>query len=158
MALNDLTGSNAGETGSSGQSCFYLLLFFVFFYSQQNFSLREMLSVHVLEEKKKYFPQLSSLSLPHMTSPHFQCFTCKNVLIRYKKSKQSVFLLFASVQFCIEKYVCLFFFKSSYLFFIYFSLFFFFNIPDVFVVPELVSICSYMCWASIMSKYLASMI
>lgn len=35
------------------------------------------------------------------------------------------------------------------------SFFFFFFIPDVFVV---VSICSYMCWASIMSKYLASMI
>lgn len=147
MALNDLTGSNGGQTGSSGQSCFHLLLFF--FFSAELFPQRDAVCPRF--GGKKIFPT-ALISLPHMTSSHFQCFTCKNVLIRYKKSKQSVFLLFASVQFCIEKYVC--FLKSSYFFlFIYFL-----YIPDVFVVPELISICGYMCWASIMSKYLASMI
>ena len=163
MALNE--GSNGGETGSSGRFQFLCRTFFFFF-----FSLRRD-AVSPCSEKpktKNIFPWRSSLLLTHTRDfPHFQCFTCKNVSYRIQKSKQSVlspsfffffFFFFASIQFCIEKYVC-FFSLSLLLSFPSFFLFFFFNSRRLFVVdPELVSVRSYMCCASIMSKYLASMI
>lgn len=77
------------------------------------------------------------------------------------------FFFFASVQFCIEKYVVVSFFKSTFLFFLNPRCLFLCLRVCVYVCvfvcvcldPELVSVVrSYMCWASIMSKYLASMI
>lgn len=95
------------------------------------------MSVHVLEN----ISHSSHLSSSH-NFPHFQCFTCKNVLIRYKSQNSRYFSFLLPYSFALKNML----FKSIFLFYF------------LFVDPESVSICSYMCWASIMSKYLASMI
>lgn len=130
MALNELTGSNRGETGSSGRSC--------------SSAERCCLST---------FGNISHGS--HLSFsrhfPHFQCFTCKNVLIGYKNQNSRYFSVLLPYSFALKNMLLLFF--NPHFFFL------FFQTPDVFFVdPELVSVRSYMCWASIMSKYLASMI
>lgn len=100
----------------------------------------------------KRFPRLSSLSSSH-DFPHFQCFTCKNVLIWYKSQNSRYFSFLLPYSFALKN--MLFFFLPHFLLccFIYF-----FHSRRLFLCTQLVSICSYMCWASIMSKYLASMI
>lgn len=80
MALNE--GSNGGETGSSGRFQFLCRTFF---------SLRRD-AVSPCSEKK-HFPT-ALISPPHTRDfPHFQCFTCKNVLIGYKNLNSRYFLL-----------------------------------------------------------------
>lgn len=75
----------------------------------------ELLSREILTMFGKHFPQLLSFFLTW----HFQCFTCKSVLIGYKYQNSRDFLLcfFESIQFCIEKYVV--FFNSSFVFVFY---------------------------------------
>lgn len=139
MALNDLTGSNGGETGSSGRSCFF------FFFSVELFP-REMLSVHVW----KTFPA-ALISPPHTTS-HISSASPVRMFSSDTKIKTVGISPFCFHTVLHWKIRC--FFLIPHFFF-----FLFFLILDVlFVDPELVSVCSYMCWASIMSKYLASMI
>lgn len=95
----------------------------------------------------KYFPRLSSLFTWLATFPVFHLKECS---YRIQKSKQSIYISFLlSIQFCIEKYVFV-----NFLFF----LFFLFKFQMSLCGSRAYSICSYMCWASIMSKYLASMI
>lgn len=120
--------ANGSETGRSGR-----------LRTLERFP-KEVLSVHIW----KIFP-IALVSLPHTTS-HISSASPVRMFSSDTKIKTvgiSPFLLPYS---CIEKYVVE-------------ILISFFFIPDVFFVdPESVSICSYMCWASIMSKYLASMI
>jgi len=85
----------------------------------------------------------STSSLFLTSLPIFQWFTCKNLLIRYK-NQNSRYLSFLHWKIFLNPYL-----------YSFFSL----QIPDGFLAdPGLVSSCRYMCWASIMSKYLASMI
>lgn len=106
MALNDLTGSNGGETGSSGRSCF-----FFFFFGR------------TLPQRDAVCPCLENISCgSHLSSshdfPHFQCFTCKNVLIGYKNQNSRYFSFLLPHSFALKN--TLFFFNPSFLFFPFF--------------------------------------
>lgn len=112
-------GRNVGETESSGASTFCRTVP----------GVRDAVCPHSENSPDGYllpFSQYYSIPVLHL----YECSSLTKLI------KQSVFLLFAFIQFCIEK--------------IHFSRCLF--------TRELISTCSYMCWASIMSKYLASMI
>lgn len=106
----------------------------------RTFPLRETPSVHVW----KYFPHSSLVNHATSSASPVRMFLSDT---KIKTVNISPFCFHTVLHWKI----CCGFFK--FLFFVVVI------IPDVFFVdPERVSICSYMCWASIMSKYLASMI
>lgn len=108
---------------------------------------REFWTVRVPWHERGHLSTLGSrLSFSHDASC-FQCFTCKIALIWYK-IKQSPLLLFTSITVLHWRII----FSSFFLFF------WILNSRRLLVDPELRWVCSYMCWASMMSKYLASMI
>lgn len=122
---------------------FYVSFFFSFLFSVEFPPQRDAVRLMF----GKYFPRLSSLFTWLATFPVFHLKECS---YRIQKSKQSIYISFLlSIQFCIEKYVFV-----NFLFF----LFFLFKFQMSLCGSRAYSICSYMCWASIMSKYLASMI
>lgn len=107
---------------------------------------REMLSVHVW----KTFPA-PLISPPHTTSHISSASPVRMFLSDTKIQTVGILLPFLLPHSFALKNTFVYFLNPHFLFFNY--------ILDVFFVdPALVSICSYMCWASIMSKYLASMI
>lgn len=152
----EVYGTDQGQTQVK-QGVLGRPVFLSFFFSVEFFP-REILSVHVW----KTFP--TALVSPPHTASHISSASPVRVFLSDTKIKTvgiSSFLFFCFV-FCVHtvlhwKIWC--FFESSSLY-----IFIFLNSRRLFfsfflcVDPELVSVCSYMCWASIMSKYLASMI
>jgi len=143
----EVYGTEQGQTEEK-QGVLDSPVFFVFLFFPSELFPREILSVHARKKKISHSSHLSSSSHDF---PHFQCFTCKNVLIRYKNQNSRYFSFLLPYSFALKNKLCVFFFLNP-----HFS--FLFLIFQTSLWFQLISICSYMCWASIMSKYLASMI
>lgn len=142
MALNNLRGSNRSETGSSGWSRFMFHFFSSLFFGRISPSER-CCPFNVW----KIFP--TTLVPLHMTC-HFSSVSPKRMFLSDTKNQNSRYIF----PFCFPYSFAL---KNMFLL-IFFFFFFLFKFQMSLCGSRAYSICSYMCWASIMSKYLASMI